>query len=75
MKHKIIHFSTSDINGGEAIVAFRIHIVQLKSGLNSNFLVQSKYSNNPWVNSLIQSPFDKIKNYVRSVGDKELLAE
>ena len=64
MKHKIIHFSTSDLNGGAAIAAFRIHIAQLKSGLNSNFLVQSKYSNNPSVISLIRSPFDKIMNCV-----------
>ena len=74
MKHKIIHFSPSDLNGGAAITAFRIHIVQLKSGLNTNFLVQSKYGNNPCAISLIRSPFVKIMNYVRSVGDKELFA-
>ena len=70
MKFKIVHLSTSDLNGGAAIAAFRIHKAQLKSGINSKLLVQSKYSDNPDVISLIQSPSDKIKNYARRVGDK-----
>lgn len=70
MDLKVVHLSASDFNGGAAIAAFRIHIAQLKSGINSKFLVQSKYSDNPNVISLIQSPFDKIKNYARKFGDK-----
>ncbi|GBD87578.1 D-inositol 3-phosphate glycosyltransferase [bacterium BMS3Abin03] len=70
MKLKVVHLSTSDINGGAAIAAFRIHNAQLKSGINSKLLVQSKFSNNSNVISLIQSPLDKLKYYVRKFGDK-----
>jgi len=70
MDFKVVHLSTSDLNGGAAIAAFRIHNAQLKSGINSKFLVQSKLSDNSSVISLVQSPLDKIKYRVRSFGDK-----
>lgn len=72
MRLKIVHLSTSDINGGAAIAALRIHIAHLKAGMDSNFLVQSKFSDIPSVIPLVNTPFDKIKYRIRSFGDKLL---
>ncbi len=70
MKLKIVHLSISDINGGAAIAALRIHRAQLKSGIDSKLLVQSKLSDNSNVISVVQTPFDKIKRYIRVFLDK-----
>jgi glycosyltransferase involved in cell wall biosynthesis len=42
---KVLHLSTSDINGGAARAAFRLHHGLLESGVNSRMLVQTKYGN------------------------------
>ena len=70
MDLKVVHLSISDINGGAAIAALRIHSAQLKSGIDSKLLVQSKFSDNSNVISLVQTPFDKIKRYIRVFLDK-----
>lgn len=70
MDLKVVHLSTSDINGGAAIAALRIHSTQLKSGIDSKLLVQSKFTDNSNVISLVQTPIDKIKRYIRVFLDK-----
>jgi len=70
MKLKVVHLSTSDINGGAAIAALRVHSAQFKYGIDSRLLVQSKYGNSSGVISLVQSPVDKIIFRVRKVIDK-----
>jgi len=67
---KVVHLSISDINGGAAIAALRIHSAQLKTGIDSKLLVQSKLSDNSNVISLVQTPFEKIKRYIRVFLDK-----
>ena len=55
---KIIHLSTSDLNGGAAIAAYRIYKAQLKnSNINPQFLVQRKKSNDDTVTAIGVSSF------------------
>jgi glycosyltransferase involved in cell wall biosynthesis len=70
MDLNVVHLSTSDIDGGAAIAALRIHRAQLKSGIKSKFLVQSKHTNDSSVICLVQTPFDKLKRYIRVFLDK-----
>ena len=67
---KVVHLSTSDTNGGAAIAALRIFNAQVKSGIDSKFLVQSKLSNDPAVISLDQTLGDKLKFYKRFLQDE-----
>lgn len=46
---KVLHLSTSDINGGAARAAFRLHRGLLESGVHSRMLVQNKYGNDSFV--------------------------
>lgn len=56
----IIHLSTSDLNGGAAIAAYRVYQAQLKnSDLNSQFLVKRKKSHDIRVTPTESSSFDK----------------
>jgi len=70
MDLKVVHLSTSDSDGGAAIAGLRIHQAQLKLGIHSKFLVQSKHTNNSSVISLVQTPSDKIKYQMRVFLDK-----
>ena len=70
MKLKVVHLSISDINGGAAIAALRINNAQLKLGIDSHFLVQLKLSDSSNVISLVQTPFDRTKRYIRVFLDK-----
>ena len=67
---KVVHLSTSDTNGGAAIAALRIFNAQVKSGIDSKLLVQSKNSRDPGVISLVQSFGDKLKFYKRFLEDE-----
>ena len=67
---KVVHLSTSDTNGGAAIAAQRIFNAQVKSGIDSKLLVQSKHSNDPRVISLVQTFGDKLKYYKRFLEDE-----
>jgi glycosyltransferase involved in cell wall biosynthesis len=67
---KVVHLSTSDTNGGAAIAALRIFNAQVKSGIDSKLLVQSKHSNDPGVISLVQTFGDKLKFYKRFLEDE-----
>lgn len=46
---KILHLSTSDIDGGAARAAFRLHQGLLNTGFDSRMLVRAKFSKNPFV--------------------------
>jgi len=39
---KVLHINTSDINGGAARAAYRLHRSLLEAGINSKMLVQNK---------------------------------
>ena len=67
---KVVHLSTSDTNGGAAIAALRIFNAQVKSGIDSKLLVQSKHSNDPRVISLVLTFWDKLKYYQRFLEDE-----
>ena len=41
---KVVHINTSDINGGAAIAAHRLHLAMLKQGIDSKMLVMTKSS-------------------------------
>jgi glycosyltransferase involved in cell wall biosynthesis len=64
----IVHFSTSDLGGGSARSAYRIHRNLLKIGFNSKMLVKVKLSsdsdvqeiNNAWWLKKIDSTLEKI---------------
>ena len=57
---KIIHLSTSDLNGGAAIAAYRVYKAQLKnSNLDPHFLVQQKKSNDDSVTAFAPSSFKR----------------
>ncbi len=44
---KILHVNTSDINGGAARAAYRLHRALLAAGIDSRMLVQTKASDDP----------------------------
>ncbi len=67
---KVVHLSTSDTNGGAAIAALRIFNAQVKLGIDSKLLVQSKHSNDSRVISLVQTFGDKLKYYKRFLEDE-----
>jgi glycosyltransferase involved in cell wall biosynthesis len=49
---KILHLCSSDLNGGAARAAYRLHQAQRKFGLDSHMLVIDKASDDPFVHSL-----------------------
>lgn len=49
---KILHISYSDLNGGAAKAAYRLHIAQRKAGIDSNMLVVDKQSKNNYIQRL-----------------------
>ncbi len=65
---KILHINYSDINGGAAKAAKRIHDSILNYGLQSNFLVKEKFSNEKNIIKLQSSPFNifisRLQNYL-----------
>jgi len=46
---KVLHLSTSDVAGGAARAAFRLHRGLVDSGVHSRMLVQTKYGTDPLV--------------------------
>lgn len=57
---KIIHLSTSDLNGGAAIAAYRVYKAQQKNAdLDTQFLVQRKKSNDENVSTIGDSSSHK----------------
>lgn len=66
---KILHLSTSDINGGAAKAAFAIHKALQANNINSKMLVQEKLSNDNYVESIINNSFQKASYYLRYLKD------
>ena len=68
---KILHLNTSDISGGAARAAFRLHQGLLKSGIDSKMLVQSKKSDSCTVfgpTSKIAKGIAKIRPILDGIG-------
>ena len=67
---KILIVNTSDIQGGAARAAYRLHQALLASGIDSQMLVQSKKSDDYTVISLVNSKFQKGINLLRPSIDQ-----
>lgn len=63
---KIIHISYSDMNGGAARAAYRIHEMLLKEGIISNMWVGDKNYNNNLTIKGPSSKLDKFLNVIRN---------
>lgn len=71
---KVIHLSTSDLNGGAAIAAKRICSAQKQlSEIESKLLVQSKLSKNEYVISAQSSFLDKLSAAYNKFADEILI--
>ncbi|MEQ4659670.1 MULTISPECIES: glycosyltransferase [Providencia] len=62
---KILHISHSDLIGGAARAAYRLHMAQLDSGIDSQMLVRNKLSDH-WSISGPSTRFEKSCNLFRS---------
>ncbi|MCR4181039.1 glycosyltransferase [Providencia vermicola] len=62
---KILHISHSDLIGGAARAAYRLHLAQLDSGINSQMLVRKKISDHYSISSA-STTFEKICDLLRS---------
>jgi len=60
MNIRVLHLSASDLEGGAARAAFRLHTGLRENGIDSHMLVKSKKSDNAYVH---QVRFNKIRNY------------
>lgn len=69
---KVLHISHSDISGGAARAAYRLHRAQLATGIDSHMLVRSKKSDD-WT---VQGPvtrIEKLFNIVRGFIGAQLM--
>lgn len=62
---KILHLSYKDTQEGAAIAAERLCRALIINNVDSRMLVQSKVSDYPFVSSIGESRFDKVKSMVR----------
>lgn len=49
---KVLHLCYSDLSGGAARAAYRIHIAQRRLGIDIHMLVINKLSDNDYVNTV-----------------------
>ena len=70
---KIGHISYSDIDGGAARAAYRLHRALLSEGVDSKMLVQNKTSDDYTVISLAKNKFQKGLNLLRPTIDQLLV--
>jgi len=71
---KVVHISTSDIRGGAAIAAHRLHKAFLKKNINSKMLVMNKISDEKEVIVARDNNIDKhFFSKVRKLANKTLL--
>jgi len=61
MNIRVVHLSASDLEGGAARAAFRLHIGLRDAGIDSHMLVKSKKSDDGYVH---QAQFNKIRNSI-----------
>lgn len=66
---KVIHVNKSDIQGGAAKAAYRLHHALLKNGVNSQMFVQNKTTDERSIISLNNSKIDKIFTLIRHLSD------
>lgn len=62
---KVLHVSHSDLIGGAARAAYRLHMAQLDIGIESRMLVRTKLSDN-WTITGPSTKFERICNLFRS---------
>lgn len=62
---KVLHISHSDLIGGAARAAYRLHLAQLSAGIESKMLVRTKLSDH-WTISGPSTKFEKVCNLLRS---------
>jgi glycosyltransferase involved in cell wall biosynthesis len=75
VKLKILHVNTSDINGGAAIAAHRLHKALLKNNIDSKMLVMKKASNEKEVVLARNNNFEKhIFSKIRVLFKKIILS-
>src|SRR6056297_2929736 len=73
---KIVHVNTSDINGGAAIAAHRLHKAFLKRNIDSNMLVMKKNSDEREIIEARNNNFEKhILSKVRTLIKKAILSK
>ncbi|MDO4764139.1 MAG: glycosyltransferase family 4 protein [Flavobacteriaceae bacterium] len=66
---KILHINTTDIEGGAARAAYRLHKALLEAGIDSNMLVQTKKSDDYTVKTIFKSKIGKIISILRPFLD------
>jgi len=72
---KILILNTSDLRGGAARAAYRLHSAFLENKIDSIMLVLNKYSNDSSVKQINLSIYDKIYMRILRVIEKYLLAK
>lgn len=66
---KVLHINTSDISGGAARAAYRIHCGLRTIGVDSNMFVQSKLSDSPYVYTY-DDKISKLKAKINNVCEQ-----
>lgn len=71
---KIVHLSQSDIEGGAARAAYKLHKALCEAGIDSHMLVQSKASGTYSITTPYNTHLKKIIAKIRPLIDRALLA-
>ncbi|WP_454966424.1 glycosyltransferase family 4 protein [Capnocytophaga leadbetteri] len=66
---KILHVNTTDIEGGAARAAYRLHKALLKNGVESQMLVQKKISDDYTIQTVAKTKIGKFLNFLRPYID------
>jgi glycosyltransferase involved in cell wall biosynthesis len=66
---KILIVSTSDISGGAARAAYRLHRSLLKKNINSSMLVQNKHSDDFTIETISNTKMQKVTSKLRPILD------
>lgn len=63
-KMKVLHINTTDIEGGAARAAYRLHRALLKNGVQSQMLVQKKISDDYTIQTVAKTKIGKFLNFL-----------
>lgn len=66
---KVLHINTTDIEGGAARAAYRLHRALLAKGIDSQMLVQKKLSDDYTVQTVAKTKVGKFLNFLRPYID------
>lgn len=66
---KILHINTTDVEGGAARAAYRLHRALLAKGVDSQMLVQRKLSDDYTVQTVAKTKIGKLFNFLRPYID------